>query len=708
MSAASPIGRPLDRVDGHAKLTGAAAYAAEFHPEGLCYAAIVESTVPRGHIVAIDAGAARAMPGVLRVLTHENAPRLPHHGRGAVEPPAGREKSLLQDAAVRYNGEPVALVVAETQEQALDAAATVRVTVHCEEATLRFADARAKAYPAGKSGRSPPHDGWGDVKAALAEAEARVEAVYTTPMQHHNPIEPHATVAEWHDGRLTLHDSTQYVSGVQEAVAKTFGMPRDHVRVVSRFVGGGFGSKGSVWSHVVLCAMAAREVGRPVKLALTRRQLFGPVGGRPCTEQRVMLAARSDGRLLALEHHVLSHTSRFEDYVEHASAPSRSLYACPNGVTSQRLVALDMPTPTFQRAPGEATGTFAIESAMDELAYALGIDPLELRLRNYAEVEPCSGKPWSSKKLRECYAQAARRFGWDARPREPGGLRDGRWRVGWGVATATYPAHVEEAKASATLLPDGIVVVRCGTHDIGTGTYTVMAQVAADALGLAVERVRFELGDSALPAAPISGGSMTVASVAPAVQAACRALRAKLERMAGGDPRAVFATRTEPVEAFGEARPRTPEGRQGPATRSFGAVFAEARVDEDLGIVRIPRVVAAYSVGRVMNAKTASSQLRGGIVWGLGMALMEESLPDLAHGRFVNANLADYHVPTHADVGMIDVTFVEEDDAGFNALGARGIGEIGITGVAGAVANAIFHATGKRVRDLPITLDKLL
>ena len=717
--AASPIGRPIDRVDGPAKVTGHAKYAAEFAPEGLCHAVIVQSRIPSGRIVRIDARAAEAMPGVLLVLTHRNAPRLPQQGRAAVNPPAGREISVLQTDAVRYNGEPVAVVLAGSLEQAQEAAAHVEIAYERRAAELDFERAKTAAYRPEKMTHGKPDNAWGNAAKALESADVRIDATYTTPYEHHNPMEPHATVAQWEGERLTLWDSTQYVSGVREAVAKTLGMPAENVRVVSPFVGGGFGCKGSTWSHVVLAAMAARSAGRPVKLVLERPQMFGPVGGRPRTEQRIELGATREGKLVALRHDVVSHTSRFEDFTEPSTQPTRALYACPNGATTQRLVKLDLGTPTFQRAPGESTGTFAIECAMDELAYRLGIDPLELRLRNYADVEPDTGRPWSSKKLRECYEQAAKRFGWARRDPQPRSMRDGSWLVGWGMATATYPAHRMPSKASATLLANGTVVVRSGTQDIGTGTYTVMTQVAADELAIPVDLVRFELGDTRLPKAPISGGSMTVSSVGPAVQAACRELRAVLERQDGGwlrasdDAarreafRALARRQAKPLEAQGEAHPDEEDEKRF-AARSFGALFVEARVDPALGIVRVPRIVAAYSVGRLLNEKTGISQLQGGIVWGVGMALTEESLLDPAAGRYVNENLAEYHVPVNADIGAIDVTVVDESDTRFNPLGIRGIGEIGITGATAAIANAVYHATGRRVRDLPITLDKLL
>jgi xanthine dehydrogenase YagR molybdenum-binding subunit len=731
------IGRPLDRVDGILKVTGGARYAAELGPREPLHAVVVQSTIARGRIVTLDTTQAERAPGVALVLTHRNAQRLPDGGLAAVNPPAGRVLSLLQDDAIHYNGEPIAVVVADTFEHATDAARLVQVTYTADRPRLRFDEAKRAPHAPKKDGHSPSEVAWGEFDAGMRDSDVQVDAVYRTPMEHHNPMEPHATLAHWEGARLTLYDATQFVSGVRETVAKTLGISMDDVRVIDPFVGGGFGCKGSTWSHVVLSAMAARQAGRPVKLVLARPQMFGPVGGRPQTEQHVVLGARRDGRLTALRHDVICHASAMEDFVETAASPSRALYACSNGTTSHRLATLDVGVATFQRAPGEATGSFALESAMDELAYRLRMDPLALRMANYAETEPASGKPWSSKMLRECYRDAAERFGWSKRTSGPRTMRDGRWLVGWGMATATYPAHRMPASALARLLPDGSVLVQSGSQDLGTGTYTIMTQVAAETLRVPAARVRFELGDTAMPHAPVSGGSMTAASVGPAVQNACRALRTRMIAEAVADARSplhgaaadtvqivdgVFtvtgepprrepvadfaARRGTPLEAHGDAKPGSDEARY--ATRSFGAVFAEVRVDAALGIVRVPRIVASYSVGRLLNAKTARSQLEGGIVWGIGMALFEDSLLDPRDGRFANANLAEYHVPVNADVGTIDVAFVDENDTRFNPLGARGIGEIGITGLPAALANAVFHATGTRVRDLPITLDKLL
>lgn len=513
-------GQPLDRVDGVLKVTGGAHYAAEFADARLAHAVLVTSTIASGRIESIDAARARAMPGVLIVITHENVMRLPDGGRPPLSPPAGRRLTLLQDDTVRYSNEPVAVVVAETLEQATDAANAVQVRYRASEAVLDFAQAKHGArVPPKQQGRAMDTQR-GDLDAGLREGAVRIDATYTTPMQHHNPIEPHATMARWDGPMLTLHDATQGVSGTSAAVAAVFGIAPEQVRVISPFLGGGFGCKGSSWSHVSLCAMAAKQAGRPVRLALTRPQMFGPVGGRPFTEQRIVLAARQDGTLTAMRHDTIATTSTFEDWMETCGMPSRILYAVPNHATTHRIVSLNVGTPTFMRAPGEASGSFALESAMDELAWRLGMDPVALRLANYAEVDPQDGKPWSSNALRECYRVGAQRFGWSRRAGAPRTMRDGDTLIGLGMAAATYPANRSEASARARILPDGTAEVASGTQDIGTGTYTVMTQVAADALGFAPRNVRFVLGDSSLPRAPVSGGSQSAASVAPAVREA--------------------------------------------------------------------------------------------------------------------------------------------------------------------------------------------
>ena len=731
------IGAPLDRVEGPDKVRGAATYSGDVTLPRMAHAVLVQSTVASGRIARIDSSAAERAPGVIAVLTHANAMRLPQGGRAAVEPPQGRVLSLLQDNRVHYNGQPVALVVAESIEQASAAAALLRIGYERASAALDFAAGKAQAVSPGKVLEADADSQRGDPKSALEQAAVRDTQVYTTPMQHHNPMEPHATVAAWNGEQLTLHDSTQYVAGVRRVVAKTFGIAPERVRVRCPYVGGAFGGKGSAWSHVVLAAMAARHTARPVRLVLQRAQLFGPVGGRPCTEQTVTLAADPDGHLGAIEHRSISNTSALEDWTESAALVTRSLYGCPNVATSHRLVRLNVGTPTFQRAPGEATGMFALESALDELAQRVGVDPIELRLRNHAERDLDKNLPFSSHALRECYRAGAERFGWSRRSAPPRSMQQGRWLVGMGMASATRPAKRMPCAARVRLQPDGSALVQASTADLGTGTYTVMAQIAADALGYAPARVRFELGDTEWPEAPISAGSMTVESVGSAVHAACLTARQQLVALAckdsaspcaGAQPgdihigngylqlvadtrrrepvAALIARHGQPLEAQGDSRPG-PEDKQR-SMHAFGAVFVEAHVDRELGIVRVPRVVGAYAVGRVINAKTAHSQLMGGIVWGLSMALFEASRLDPRSGRFVNADLSEYHVPVNADIGDIDTLVVPDPDPYVNPLGAKGLGEVSMTGVAAAVANAVFHATGRRVRELPITVDKLI
>jgi len=738
------VGQPVDRVDGLAKVTGTALYTAEHGLPGLTHAVLVTSTIASGRIVTIHTAQAEKMRGVLLVMTHLNAPRLAEKGQAGVVPPAGRILNLLQDGQVLYNNQPVALVVADSLEHAQDAARAVRIVYAAARAELDFNQAKAACYAPKKARDQAADSARGDDSAGWNSASCGVDVIYRTPMEHHNPMEPHATIAHWEGDQrdqrdqLTLYDSTQNVSGVRATVAMRFGLPPGNVRVICPFVGGGFGSKGSAWSHVVLAAMASRQVGRPVKPVLERSHMFGMVGYRPLTEQHLRLGAAADGRLTAMRHDVIANTSCMEDWMEPAALITRMLYRSDSQETSHRLARLNLGTPTFTRGPGITSGSFALECAMDELAYVAKLDPIAFRLRNEADRDPGNGLPWSSKALRQCYAAGAERFGWAGRDPLPRSMRDGHLLVGWGMASATYPAHRSPASARVSILPDGLALVQSGTHDLGTGTYTVMSQIAAEALGLPLAKVRFELGDTRLPVAPGAGGSQSVASVGPAVQAAALAAREKLLALAQADPESPLYS-AGPEEMILEAgwlfRKSSPQRREGvaallarhgglslEATRdsrsgaereafsmhSFGAVFAEVHVDPELGIITVPRLVGAYGVGRLMNRKTGHSQLMGGMVWGLGMALLEKTEMDPRTGRAVNANLADYHVPTNADIHAIDIIVVDENDPHINSLGAKGIGEIGAVGVAAAIGNAVFHATGKRIRDLPITLDQLI
>ena len=732
------VGQPVDRVDSRAKVTGAALFTAEHALPGLTQAVLVTSTIASGRIATIHTARAEKMRGVLLVMTHLNAPKLAEKGQAGVVPPAGRILNLLQDDRVVYNNQPVALVVADSLEHAQDAARAVRIVYAEYRAELDFNLAKAACY-APKDARGQAADSArGDDPAGWNNAGSGVDVIYRTPMEHHNPMEPHGTIAHWEGEQLTLYDSSQNVSGVKATVAMRFGLPPGNVRVICPFVGGGFGSKGSAWSHVVLAAMASRQVGRPVKLVLDRPQMFGMVGYRPLTEQRMQLGAAADGRLTAVRHDVIASTSFQEDWMEPAALITRMLYSSDSLQTSHRLARLNYGTPTFTRGPGISSGSFALECAMDELAYTARLDPIALRLINHAERDPGNGLPWSSKALRQCYAAGAERFGWAARNPAPRSMRDGHLLVGWGMASATYPAHRSPASARVRILPDGSALVQSGTHDLGTGTYTVMSQIAAEALGLPLAKVRFELGDTSLPVAPGAGGSQSVASVGPAVQAAALAARESLLALAKADPESpLYAAGPEEMglEAGWMFRKSAPQRREGVAAllarhggqsldvirdsrpgaeekafsmHSFGAVFAEVNVDPDLGIITVPRLVGAYGVGRLMNRKTGHSQLMGGMVWGLGMALLEKTEMDPRTGRAVNGNLADYHVPANADIHAIDIIVVDETDPHINSLSAKGIGEIGVVGVAAAIGNAVFHATGKRIRDLPITLDKLI
>jgi xanthine dehydrogenase YagR molybdenum-binding subunit len=728
------IGKAVDRVDAIRKVTGAALYAAEVPVTGIAHAVIVGSTIAHGRIVEVEARAARALAGVLAVITHHDAPRLP----GIDEKVATNTRVLqvLQDPDVHYSDQPIAVVVAETLEIAQHAATLVIARYEREPAVAHMPRDLAAGYEPTKAGpRGEPRSNRGDVEAGLRTAHATVDATYVTPVQTHNPMEPHATIAVWQgNSRVTIYDSTQGIFGVRDRIAMVFGLDKRDVRVINHFVGGGFGCKGAPWSHVILATMAARLLARPVKLVLTRPQMFALVGHRPETMQRVMLGASSAGKLTAIRHDVLSETSRFDEFVEPSALQTRMLYACPNVATSHRLVRIDVPTPTFTRAPGEASGSFAIESAIDELAVRLAIDPLELRMRNHADSDPESDKPWSSKSLRECYRAGAERFGWARRSAAPRSMRDGRALLGWGMATATYPARQLPASAIARIFPDGTAIVQAGTQDIGTGTYTIMTQIAAEHLDLGIERVHFELGDTVLPETPLSAGSFTASSTGAAVALACRAARSKLIDLAiadassplygapqaqitsdGGtliydgkrDAYAAILRRSGLPELSAEYSTTPTVERERYSIHAFGAQFAEVRVDEELGQIRVTRFVGAFGCGKILNPKTARSQLMGGIVWSIGMALHEHTERDPRTGRTMTRDLVDYHIPVHADVPDIDIITIDETDPHVNVIGAKGLGEIGNTGAAAAIANAVFHATGVRVRELPITPEKV-
>ena len=753
-ATAAPVGKPYARVDGWAKVTGHATYAAEAPVAGVAHAVAIGSTIAAGRVRSIDAAAAERSPGVLAVLTPANMPRL-SNPKGAS---AGEGRTPLADTGVHYAGQFVAAVVAGTLDQARAAAALVRVEYDARPAVLRADDPAAVTVRPADSFGQPLQVHRGDVDAAVAAAGLTVvRQTYTVPTHTHNPMEPSAAVAAWDGSRLTVWDATQGVVNSRDYLAGAFGLQPADVRVLCPFVGGGFGCKGSAWPHTVLAAAAAKVVGRPVELVLTRGQMFANVGHRPPLSQAMVLAAGGDGKLVGVSHDTVVAGSGLSPFVESCgTGTSRVLYAVPNLRVTHAVKQVDVSPPTFMRAPGESPGMFALESAMDELAERLHMDPVALRLANYAERDPDSGQPWSSKRLGDCYRLGAERSGWYDRNPAPASTRsaDGKLLVGSGMATATYPALRFPATARIRLYADGGGAVRAigasATQDLGTGAYTVFTQMTAALTGLPIDRVKFELGDSDLPAASVSGGSSSTASVGQALADASLVLRATLLKLAGdglaglrpdqvrldgdrliGDDgrsvpvgpliakagRAYVQGVSAPLGIDNQRAVGNPGGGGGEdynanrrkfAFQSFGAHFVEVAIDPQLPRVRVTRVVSVMDVGRVVNPRLARSQILGGVVMGLGMALMEETAYDARTGRPVTDSLADYPVCTHADVGDIDVTFVDEPDRHFNAVGCRGAGEIGITGVAAAVANAVHHATGRRVRDLPITPDKLV
>ena len=727
------IGEGINRRDARLKVRGQARYAAELALPDMAYAALVQSTIAAGTITAIDTAIARAMPGVLDIITPDNADKLQlptSPGQAVLFP-------LLQSNDVLYNGQHIGLVIAETSRQARAAAAKVAVRYQSAAAVTLMEAASGKAYEPKnfRNGQAKADSRTGDPEGAFAGAAVQVDATWQTPIEHHNPMEPHATIADWSGDRLTVWTATQGISGARETMASVFGLPKKNVTIICPFVGGGFGSKGHTWPPATLAAMAARRVRRPVKLEVTREQMFTSNGYRPRTLQRVRLGADPDGRLLSIRHDGVTQMSRPElgEFAEPVALASRMLYACDNISTSHRLVSVNQGLPTYMRAPGEASGNFALESAMDELAVALNMDPITLRLRNHADADATTGKPFASKALRECYRRGAEAFGWHNRSARPGSMREGRFLIGFGMATSSYPTNRMPASASVRLSPDGTAVVRSGTQDIGTGTYTTMAQVAADELGLPVGKVRVELGDSRLPPAPVSGGSMTTASVLPAVQEAAVRVRDQIialtrshgsaawqgpgvRQLVGGMVRGPGGTMplTEVmarggvafVEATSDVEPDPAADQY--ARHAFGAQFCEVRIDIDVRAIKVSRWVGAFDCGRVINEKTARSQLTGGIIFGIGMALLEETRVDPETGRIVNANIADYLLPVNADVPDVETILVEAPDLITTPLGVKGIGELPTVGVAAAIANAVYHATGLRVRELPIRLDKLI
>jgi xanthine dehydrogenase YagR molybdenum-binding subunit len=706
MSKIKVIGEAVSRIDGLLKVTGTANYAMDFPVPNAAYGFLVKSEIASGKILDIDTGAAEKAPGVVAVVTHKNA--LKNKPSRAV-----RGGAMLQDASVNFFGQTIGIVVAETFEQARAAARLITVRYEKSAAKVDF-DAEKKEAVKPKDREDKIH---GDVEKAFADAEVKLDEIYNTPIEHHQPMAPHATLAVWEaDDKLTIYNESQVVNGVQGAVAGIFGLKPENVRVITPHIGGGFGSKGGAWGHVIVAAIAAKVAKRPVKMALTRQMMFNSVGLRQRNQQRIRLAATRDGKLTALAHETTTHGAINEEFVEPCGDVSEHMYETPALRVAYRAVPMNVILPTYTRAPGKSTGSFALESAIDELAYKLKIDPVEFRIKNEPAKDPSDGKAWSSRSLVQALRRGAEVFGWKERKLEPRQNRQGDFWVGYGVGCGTYPARQRDTSAIVKLTRAGADVsasVELAASDLGTGTYTILAQTAAETLGIPVGKVGIKIGDSALPPAAGSVGSVGASSFANAVYEGClkamNELQAKSNRQWFAAPtvhQLMEAANLTAFETRVDAKP-LPEA-QNYSSHSFNANFAEVWVNDATGMVRVRRIVAANAAGRILNPKTADSQVIGGAIWGIGQALSEESILDPRWGNFVTRSYADYHIPANLDVGEIKTVFVEEEDKFVNKLGIKGLGEVGIVGVAAAVANAIFNATGKRVRDLPITPDKLL
>jgi len=733
----SNTGQPLTRRDGILKVTGRARYAADHHPEGMLYAVMVESRIARGRVTFLDVEAAKAHPGVIEVMTPANRPPL------AMDPDLKVNMFMyrvdaLQNDKVRYANQPIAVIIANTLEAATEGAALLAPRYDVEPARVGL-DGAESFVPAAIRIMSPAEERVGDIEAGLAAAARRIEATYETPAHFHNPIEPHAVVVVWDGDKLTVDMPTQNPGFTHARMAGLLGLPPENLLIRSPFVGGGFGGKGLLNGPTMLGILAARMVGKPVKLVLRRNQMYGPVGHRAPTRQRLRLGVDRDARLTALDHHTKTVTSTYDDFIEPAGDPTHILYASPALATSHEAARIDIGTPLFMRAPGEAPGSAALESAIDEAAWACGIDPLEFRLRNYAEVEPMHHKPFSSKALRQCYAEGSVRFGWSERPIKPRQMRDDAgFLVGWGVGTATFPAIIFHAEARATLRSDGTGMVEIGSADMGQGSFTALAQIAADSLSLDINQLEVRTGTSALPDGGIEGASAHTSTAGSAIYAAGNDAIAKLADLATRDWRSpLFGAGNAGVvarngrlfrrddeshsESYAEILNRAAvdavegNGTSGPdpaaqkdySMHAHGAVFAEVKVDPDLGQVRVTRLVGAFAAGRIINPRLVRSQYYGGMIWGVSFALHERAIVDHRSGRIMNPDLAEYQIPVNADVPSLEALLIEEHDPHVNPLGTKGVGEIGVTGTVGAIANAVWHATGVRVRRFPICIEDL-
>ena len=731
------IGDPVSRIESHLKVTGGAKYAAEYNLPEVTHGVLVTSTIAKGRILGIDTSAAEKVPGVLAIISHLNAPKVPGYSStvnnegSRVE---GQEFRVFYDDKIYFNQQPVALAVADTFEHANQAAALVKVQYAPKPHETDIKANLTKAYKPKRT-----HDFSRGEADAYKKAAVKVEAEYGTPIQVHNPMEMHAATVVWEgEDKITVYNKTQAVKLAQKEIMKGFKLKEENVKVYSPFVGGAFGSSSRVWPQEMAAILAAKKIGKPVKVMARRDQQFNMVGYRPRSLQKVGLGATPDGKLTGITHEAFGHTSVYEQFTERIVDPTKSMYRCPNINTVYRLVPLDMSTPCWTRGPGETSGSFALESAMDELAYALNMDPLALRLQNYAEKDPENDKPWSSKFLKECYEQGAARFGWNKRNSQPGSMRVGEMLVGYGMASGVYKASRDPAKASAKLKADGSVLVRTSVADTGPGSATIFNQIAAETLGLDLNKVTFEWGDSSFPEAPGQFGSHTTASVGSAVYDVCAALKQRLRELAAGQPGTVWGNKQPDDLTYENGTimltsdksgkipftqilkqhnlPElevTKESKGGPeqeqfSSKSFCANFVEVHVHPLTGVVRVKRVVSVVDAGKIINQKTARSQVLGSVVWGIGLALMEEGVLDHRFGRYVTKDLADYHVPTNADVPDIDVILIDKRDPMSGPIGAKGIGEIPLIGLTAAIANAVYHATGKRIRELPITPDKLI
>ncbi|MFC6065957.1 xanthine dehydrogenase family protein molybdopterin-binding subunit [Streptomyces ochraceiscleroticus] len=723
------VGAPLSRVDGRLKVTGKARYAAEHEVNGVVYAVIVDASIGRGRITGIDTSAAEAQRGVLSVIHHGNAPKLPYKDNKASNNPPGARLRVFQDDKVRFHGQPVAVVVATSLEAAQHAASLVKVRYDAEQPSTEL----SKGKP-----DKPTSYARGDVEAGLRKADVRLDLTYRLARNHHNAMEPHATIARWNGNKLTVWDKTQWVVGTQTELSTVFDLPLKSVRVISPFVGGGFGSGLRCWPHTVVAALAARVAKRPVKLVLSRKQQYFATGFRPEYEYRLRLGSNRQGRLIAMAHEMEHETSSYETFSEGVLDPGRMLYSTPNVSQAYRTVPLDVNTPIWMRGPGPATASYVIESALDELADRIGVDPIELRQRNEPDEDESSGLPWSTRRLRECYTVGAREFGWDRRSAKPRSRREGDWLIGMGMAAGVYHTARMPAEAHVRLDADGTAVVETAASDMGPGTYTSQTQVAADALGLTVRTVTLKLGDSLFPQTPPHGGSMTMASVGSAVLDGCNQVRRQAIKLAIEDKESPLygvnaddvvvrggrlhakgnPTRGETYQRLLSRNDRTHLESLGsysgaPSTErhslhAYNATFAEVAVDAALGLVRVRRVLGVYDAGRIISPKLAESQAFGGMVGGIGQALLEHTVTDHRDGRIVNANLADYLVPVNADVPDLKAIYLDGEDREADPLGVKGLGEVVMVGVAPAIANAVFNATGRRVRQLPITAEALI